>query len=234
MRSTKVGRLIPTTPSRSRQASKGWSPLNEGREVNPDDTRPRGGPAARDCSLNEGREVNPDDTRTAGPRPARRTALNEGREVNPDDTRDRASMLQMRRRRSTKVGRLIPTTPSPRRSRRSRVRTLNEGREVNPDDTAIFQRHTADWQFDEQWAWKALCRGRETANSGTDPTQKRARCATASPEIAVQMWRFGHTSLNHRRFAALVRAPKAAPDRGLGHGRGAAWSPRCGRRTGTR
>ena len=86
-RSTKVGRLIPTTrgcpPTRKATATA----LNEGREVNPDDTDWWQGHLVAAASLNEGREVNPDDTW-----PIRRSAspwawtLNEGREVNPDDT----------------------------------------------------------------------------------------------------------------------------------------------------
>ena len=39
-RSTKVGRLTPTTPDRSAAANGAGSALNEGREVNPDDTPP--------------------------------------------------------------------------------------------------------------------------------------------------------------------------------------------------
>ena len=65
-------------------------PLNEGREVNPDDTGNRHGsrPQPR-APLNEGREVNPDDTTsTAWPSASSPCALNEGREVNPDDTSD--------------------------------------------------------------------------------------------------------------------------------------------------
>ena len=62
-------------------------------------------------ALNEGREVNPDDTwpfeDTADPY---RSPLNEGREVNPDDTRLAQLPLQGAVARSTKVGRLIPTT----------------------------------------------------------------------------------------------------------------------------
>ena len=86
-------------------------PLNEGREVNPDDTEPARSPKAEPTALNEGREVNPDDTcrRVAGGT-GHGGSLNEGREVNPDDTRR------------------WPT--------RSPLGTpLNEGREVNPDDT---------------------------------------------------------------------------------------------------
>ena len=135
-RSTKVGRLIPTTPFPIVRGHRRRLPLNEGREVNPDDTRvPREArgfgmrrstkvgrlipttpalplPLPSACSsLNEGREVNPDDT--AGLRrgcPARRGALNEGREVNPDDTGQGAAGRISGAARSTKVGRLIPTT----------------------------------------------------------------------------------------------------------------------------
>ena len=63
--------------------------------------------------------------------------LNEGREVNPDDTVRHDARARGVSRRSTKVGRLTPTTPH-RGSRQARHhRALNEGREVNPDDTGV-------------------------------------------------------------------------------------------------
>ena len=114
----------------------GWATLNEGREVNPDDT-PRlaptyGGRPKRSTkvgrlipttlamrllrlpcvtALNEGREVNPDDTPLSWPPPFRSRPLNEGREVNPDDTCSGDTIGFLKSPRSTKVGRLIPTTP---------------------------------------------------------------------------------------------------------------------------
>ena len=110
-RSTKVGRLTPTTARRCSSAGSPASALNEGREVNPDDRRhcrrTRGGTGP----LNEGREVNPDD-RSRCPPPSRGSSpLNEGREVNPDD-------------RPCSVCWPFRTSAS-----------LNEGREVNPDDS---------------------------------------------------------------------------------------------------
>ena len=69
------------------------SPLNEGREVNPDDT---GSPA--------------DDTRLIEELATHCGPLNEGREVNPDDTRLGLERGERSPDRSTKVGRLIPTT----------------------------------------------------------------------------------------------------------------------------
>ena len=79
--------------------------LNEGRGVNPGDTRdtPRG--ARRAPALNEGRGVNPGDTRTT--HPGRRSArpLNEGRGVNPGDTGARHALAgRLGPRRSTKAG----------------------------------------------------------------------------------------------------------------------------------
>ena len=88
VRSTKVGRLIPTTPLCPWCCRSAGAPLNEGREVNPDDTAHR------------------EDVQG----PSQQT-LNEGREVNPDDTSRRDSVPFGLVLRSTKVGRLIPTTP---------------------------------------------------------------------------------------------------------------------------
>ena len=62
--------------------------LNEGREVNPDDTRRLAATRRRACRpLNEGREVNPDDTGCISRDSTTTRPLNEGREVNPDDTK---------------------------------------------------------------------------------------------------------------------------------------------------
>ena len=61
-------------------------------------------------ALNEGREVNPDDSRRERrPRQGGAT-LNEGREVNPDDRRCVDAVVSQHIVRSTKVGRLTPTT----------------------------------------------------------------------------------------------------------------------------
>ena len=82
----------------------GRTTLNEGRGVNPGDTRParQAGPSL--ATLNEGRGVNPGDTRApqwiAGPP----EPLNEGRGVNPGDTRRRRRDPIGCRDRSTKAG----------------------------------------------------------------------------------------------------------------------------------
>ncbi len=79
--------------------------LNEGRGVNPGDTRPdpcRG--AMLSPALNEGRGVNPGDTRPDGGAQGRPGALNEGRGVNPGDTRRRVDPGAHRLERSTKAG----------------------------------------------------------------------------------------------------------------------------------
>ncbi len=62
--------------------------LNEGRGVNPGDTRrTRAADGCARGALNEGRGVNPGDTRCCRPGPSTaRTPLNEGRGVNPGDT----------------------------------------------------------------------------------------------------------------------------------------------------
>ena len=61
--------------------------LNEGRGVNPGDTRAERNFATRSGSLNEGRGVNPGDTRREQVKLDRSGAsLNEGRGVNPGDT----------------------------------------------------------------------------------------------------------------------------------------------------
>ena len=86
-------------------------PLNEGRDVNPGDTRRPREDAADDPStasaLNEGRDVNPGDTTRQGA-----AQRNEGRDVNPGDTR-----AGLDRRAALGSG------------------PLNEGRDVNPGDT---------------------------------------------------------------------------------------------------
>ena len=142
-RSTKAGAvnpgdtLHPAAPSRtpnSAQRRPGRCPLNEGRGVNPGDTRidtdrvnghisvaqrrpgrePRRHPATRHRSrtsqrpLNEGRGVNPGDTasvQTSGHRLP--PTLNEGRGVNPGDT-GAVLRLPVRAERSTKAGGVNP------------------------------------------------------------------------------------------------------------------------------
>ena len=72
--------------------------------MNPGDTAC--GPCARGgvCPLNEGRDVNPGDTRPAtSARDSRSRALNEGRDVNPGDTVQVTDEPQ-RMPRSTKAG----------------------------------------------------------------------------------------------------------------------------------
>ena len=151
------------TRSRTAPRTSPGPSLNEGRGVNPGDTRigaqdgsninlgaqrrpgreprrhaRRQGTAANPPSpLNEGRGVNPGDTRGARrwPRPSR-AALNEGRGVNPGDTR-------MWSRRS---GQIVDAQRRPGREprrhaglhadARCRPPSLNEGRGVNPGDTA--------------------------------------------------------------------------------------------------
>ena len=89
------------------------SPLNEGRGVNPGDTRQRPrSPTGPACPLNEGRGVNPGDTSTDSTFARRFTSLNEGRGVNPGDTGSHG---------------VVPHEYA--------VLALNEGRGVNPGDT---------------------------------------------------------------------------------------------------
>ena len=86
-------------------------PLNEGRSLNPGDTRRSRRPGRRTTTLNEGRSLNPGDTiheqrllrgavtaqrrpeseprrhrPAGGPRTAAPSTLNEGRSLNPGDT----------------------------------------------------------------------------------------------------------------------------------------------------
>ena len=58
--------------------------LNEGRGMNPGDTRH---PGERLATLNEGRGMNPGDTSGPSPRRSASAPLNEGRGMNPGDTR---------------------------------------------------------------------------------------------------------------------------------------------------
>ena len=135
VRSTKAGMLNPATPAARRCRRAGGTPLNEGRDVKPGDTRAlaagglpaagrstkagmlnpatrrgrrRSGPRWR--PLNEGRDVKPGDTGPRGRRRAARHALNEGRDVKPGDT--------------------LPGLPSS-----PPAAPLNEGRDVKPGDT---------------------------------------------------------------------------------------------------
>ena len=139
------------------------NPLNEGRGVNPGDTRAvhRFARLTRQ-TLNEGRGVNPGDT-SGGPAPGTTDngALNEGRGVNPGDTsgsfdgfiwrhcaqrRPGREPRRHRRRWPSRSPRLNAAQRRPgreprRHPRRSAGRggaaagALNEGRGVNPGDT---------------------------------------------------------------------------------------------------
>ena len=135
--------------------------LNEGRGVNPGDTRSlrcssRG---QLSLSLNEGRGVNPGDTcsrisvnaqpapfaqRRPGREPRRHSAtasagdrtatLNEGRGVNPGDTNTSLESLGETFNAQRRPGR-EPRRHARRRGWRPRSGSLNEGRGVNPGDT---------------------------------------------------------------------------------------------------
>ena len=203
-RSTKAEMLIPATHIARRRFSSHGGPLNEGRDVNPGDTRARrcrGWQAPR--PLNEGRDVNPGDTagrievaehgeaRSTKAEmliPATRgctarlgtncTALNEGRDVNPGDTRPVVPVLDGHRVRSTKAEMLIPATLPAPPDRCCCRWPLNEGRDVNPGDTT---RHITR----PPWSG-ALNEGRDVNPGDTAPVwrpllkaisaQRRPRC----------------------------------------------------------
>ena len=82
-----------------------YQPLNEGRGVNPGDTRRLRAGWWRATALNEGRGVNPGDTR-GGERVggAVGDSLNEGRGVNPGDTPQFDPGVLHTVERSTKAG----------------------------------------------------------------------------------------------------------------------------------
>ncbi len=72
--------------------------LNEGRGVNPGDTRqPKLKQVGRPAPLNEGRGVNPGDTGAEYPQWAHAASLNEGRGVNPGDTATPAKYAETNR-----------------------------------------------------------------------------------------------------------------------------------------
>ena len=118
-RSTKAGASTPATPDGTTITSNAATALNEGRGINPGDTRPSGGKFNVRCSdsLNEGRGINPGDTRSE---PRRLTLLsdrplNEGRGINPGDTgQNLCAVAAHIDARSTKAG---ASTPATRRCR---------------------------------------------------------------------------------------------------------------------
>ena len=134
--------------------------LNEGRGVNPGDTRRRSPCTCHVAPLNEGRGVNPGDTRARAQRQYALGPLNEGRGVNPGDTGEASSSARRTSRAQRRPGReprrhadrqkpsrIGPATAQRRPGREPRRhphryipthpvhRALNEGRGVNPGDT---------------------------------------------------------------------------------------------------
>ena len=90
--------------------------------------------------LNEGRGINPGDTRTQLVRREHSISLNEGRGINPGDTAGVRFGAAGRRSRSTKAGASTPATPTfDIRLRGDQLfhGTLNEGRGINPGDTRV-------------------------------------------------------------------------------------------------
>ena len=162
-RSTKAGASTPATPRSLPSLTASRGALNEGRGLNPGDTRLTSGLGAHGGTLNEGRGLNPGDTSPTRRRGSSDTTLNEGRGLNPGDTRSHQGAMVDNQGRSTKAGastpatRLLPnrhtvvdfvrstkagaSTPATRSRRRrngSCCPPLNEGRGLNPGDTGCY------------------------------------------------------------------------------------------------
>ena len=209
MRSTKVGRLTPTTGLRSRACSRQPSSLNEGREVNPDDRMEVGAPFAvsADRSTKVGR-LTPTTVVSMLFMPSVRITLNEGREVNPDDSAKVPGPHGRAIFRSTKVGRLTPTTVLFPTTGQLSGNLRPNGASGHPCEGARQQISTLIRRKSPPWCHTL----------GTAPQRNRIS---------------GRQPLNHWRFADRVRATKVALARGPGHVRGATWSRRFGQRSGT-
>ena len=160
-RSTKAGASTPATPRSLPSLTASRGALNEGRGLNPGDTRLTSGLGAHGGTLNEGRGLNPGDTSPTRRRGSSETTLNEGRGLNPGDTRSHQGAMVDNQGRSTKAGASTPatrglpqlvvkgqevrstkagaSTPATLESwgwSSAHRRTLNEGRGLNPGDTA--------------------------------------------------------------------------------------------------
>ena len=160
-RSTKAGASTPATPGLAMDSGRFVQALNEGRSVNPGDTRAFSSLSSTRRSLNEGRSVNPGDTRAFSSLSSTRRSLNEGRSVNPGDTLNRLRHNELQgsaqrrperqpRRhpepspaqrvaglRSTKAGASTPATLRVCVVVLCYPQSLNEGRSVNPGDTNL-------------------------------------------------------------------------------------------------
>ena len=150
-RSTKAGASTPATHGCCRRSHPPESALNEGRSVNPGDTRSRHGDPQRHPTLNEGRSVNPGDTRVirlslvddgaAQRRPERQPrrhatsrSLMVGAQRRPERSTPATSAVSVNAQRrperqpsATRVHREVASV--------NRSPPLNEGRSVNPGDT---------------------------------------------------------------------------------------------------
>ena len=170
-RSTKAGASTPATLSIAGLCRARSTTLNEGRGINPGDTRVRGSSRLGSAGpLNEGRGINPGDTGSTGGTTSTARTLNEGRGINPGDTSggrvsSAACVIAQRRPghqprrhvsqpRLSKGGRNAQRRPGhqPRRHSYTLGRalsslwsTLNEGRGINPGDTRRWRLWWAGW-----------------------------------------------------------------------------------------
>ena len=238
--------------------------------MNPGDTRSRQHTRRPECSLNEGRDVNPGDTRNAWSipettksaqrRPGRESRrhrvtrrhaasledpLNEGRDVNPGDTWSRSasrrSAYALNEGRDVNPGDTLSPLPT-----RCGLCTLNEGRDVNPGDTRSApsypaSRHSLNEGRDVNPGDTANCMqerhpGENCPVEWTVAVPQRCVCVQFNaPVERYSLRRSGSTrkhGLRRQRvacgrpespgFARRIRAPKADRVRDSGVGRSGA------------
>ena len=148
-RSTKAGASTPATPaSLTTTVRLSASALNEGRGINPGDTRRiRSSLRAWQPRSTKAGASTPATRESSRQRPSRTAhPLNEGRRINPGDTHERSRARRRADARSTKAGASTPATPRlPRARLLTTSKSLNEGRASTPATPANLMYH---WSTD--------------------------------------------------------------------------------------